>query len=183
MRLPVKEELESEKTFGINQVTLNCAFLISVFFLQFNLYISDRIALNRSLPDVRKSECRKKVYPSVSELPTTSIIIVYHNEAFSTLLRTITSVILRSPRQLLKEIILVDDFSTREFLKTELEDALVKLPVTVKLIRSEDRVGLIRARLMGAAEATGDVLTFLDSHCECTDGWLEPLLARIKDDR
>lgn len=111
------------------------------------------------------------------------MIIVYHNEAYSTLLRTVTSVILRSPRQLIKEIILVDDFSTRKFLKKELEDALVKLPVPVKLIRSEDRVGLIRARLMGAAEATGDVLTFLDSHCECTKGWLEPLLARIKENR
>lgn len=92
-------------------------------------------------------------------------------------------VINRSPRQLLKEIILVDDFSTREFLKKELEDALMKLPVPIKLIRSDERVGLIRARLMGADEANGEVLTFLDSHCECTEGWLEPLLARIKENR
>ena len=53
----------------------------------------------------------------------------------------------------------------------------------VKIIRARERVGLIRARLMGAKEAKGKVLTFLDSHCECTDLWLEPLLTRIKQDR
>ncbi len=47
----------------------------------------------------------------------------------------------------------------------------------------EERSGLIRARLRGAAASKGQVITFLDAHCECTLGWLEPLLARIKEDR
>ena len=40
----------------------------------------------------------------------------------------------------------------------------------VKIVRAEERQGLIRARMLGAKAAIGKVLIFLDSHIECTTG-------------
>lgn len=67
-------------------------------------------------------------------------------------------------------------------LKSALSEYVAKLE-GVKLLRSNKRLGAIRARMLGATRATGDVLVFMDSHCECHPGWLEPLLSRIAGDR
>ncbi|XP_077980245.1 polypeptide N-acetylgalactosaminyltransferase 13-like [Glandiceps talaboti] len=147
----------------------------------FNVVVSDQISINRSLPDVRPPGCSTKVYPTT--LPMTSIIIVFHNEAWSTLLRTVHSVINRSPSHLLKEIILVDDGSDYKYFKVQLEVYVKLLPVKVLVKHLKQRSGIVRARLHGIDMASAEVLTFLDSHCECTDNWLEPLLARISQNR
>lgn len=147
----------------------------------FNQYISDIISVNRTLPDVRDPSCKNLKYPNVRQLPQTSVIICFHNEAWSVLLRTVHSIINRSPRRLIKEIILVDDFSNKPHLGQQLEDYVRPLRI-VKVVRAKKREGLIRARLLGARASTAPVLTFLDSHCECAEGWLEPLLSRIHED-
>jgi len=164
--IPKDREEEKKEKFKINQ---------------FNLVASEMISLNRSLADVRLPACKSKDYPEL--LPTTSVVIVFHNEAWTTLLRTVHSIMLRSPRELIEEIILVDDASEQDHLGHQLEEYCSKLPVPVHVFRTGKRSGLIRARLLGAKHAKGSVLTFLDAHCECTEGWLEPLLAEIARNR
>ncbi|KAJ8269656.1 hypothetical protein COCON_G00122630 [Conger conger] len=78
----------------------------------FNIYVSNNIALDRSLPDIRHPNCKQKRY--LENLPNTSIIIPFHNEGWSSLLRTIHSIVNRTPDHLIAEIVLVDDFSDRE---------------------------------------------------------------------
>jgi hypothetical protein len=53
--------------------------------------------------------CKQMIFPA--GLPTASVIIIFKDERFSTLLRTVYSVIHESPKNLLKEILLIDDQS------------------------------------------------------------------------
>uniref|UniRef100_UPI00358E7998 polypeptide N-acetylgalactosaminyltransferase-like 6 isoform X2 n=1 Tax=Myxine glutinosa TaxID=7769 RepID=UPI00358E7998 len=145
----------------------------------FNIFVSDKISLNRSLPDIRHQNCKLKHY--LAHLPNTSVVIPFHNEGWSSLLRTVHSVLNRSPPELLAEIILVDDFSDHAHVKEKLDQYLAHLP-KVRVVRAARREGLIRTRLLGARVARGQVLTFLDSHCEANVNWLPPLLDRIAKD-
>ena len=146
-----------------------------------NVVASELVSLNRRLPDVRNSACYNLKFPE--RLPKTSVIIVFYNEAWSTLLRTVHSVINRSPPSLLQEIILVDDASDHMELLDQLDTYMNALPVPSQVIRIIERGGLIRARLAGAEQATGSVLVFLDAHCEVSPRWLTPMLAEIANDR
>ena len=114
---------------------------------QLNVVASDLVSLNRRLPDVRHEKCQNVQYPD--RLPKTSVIIVFHNEAWSTLLRTVHSVINRSPPSLLKEVLLIDDASDNKELGLDLDLYLNSLPVPSRAIRLPKRQGLITARLTG----------------------------------
>ena len=80
-------------------------------------------------------------------------------------------------------ILQVDDASEHSHLGAELENYVSQLSKPVRVFRTGVRSGLIRARLLGAKHAKGSIITFLDAHCECTEGWLEPLLAEIAKNR
>lgn len=75
-----------------------------------NQFSSDLMSLRRRLPDYRDPWCREPGRYR-SDLPPTSIVIVFYNEAWSVLVRTVHSILDRSPSHLVGEIVLVDDFS------------------------------------------------------------------------
>ena len=167
-----------------------------------NLVASERIPMDRVVPDLRHPECPHWDYPT--NLPTASVVIVFHNEGFTTLLRTVHSVLINSPQRFLREVVLVDDFSDKEPLKANLDDYLMEhfgvfkenfVPIQgeegmrgetletrsgkVRVVRNQERSGLIRSRSRGAHESKGEVVVFLDAHCEVNYNWLVPLLAPI----
>lgn len=114
----------------------------------------------------------------LKNLPMTSIVIIYHNEYPSTLKRTIHSVVNRTPPELLKEIILVNDASTRKELINEIPQYLAENFPKARILNLPTKKGLIVARMEGARNATGEVLVFLDSHVEVNVNWLPPLLGK-----
>eukprot|EP00038_Savillea_parva_P030681 m.79452 g.79452 ORF g.79452 m.79452 type:complete len:571 (+) comp9291_c0_seq1:248-1960(+) len=116
-------------------------------------------------------------------LPNTTVIFCFCNEPKSSLYHSIHSVIDRTPRHILHEIVLVDDGSDAPHLAKPLEDYVATLPVPVHIVRQGSRTGLMKARVAGARKATGVTLTFLDSHIDCSVDWAEPLMYRIWQDR
>jgi len=145
-----------------------------------NLIASNMVAKNRTLKDSRSEACTSKTYPGL--LPTVSVIIVSNNEAPSTLARTVISVVRRTPENILKEIIVVDDKSSQEDSILGLQ-TIQSISTKVQIISLRSRAGLIRARLHGAEAASSAVLVFFDAHVEVATGWVEPLLDQIVSDR
>ncbi|XP_051237519.1 probable polypeptide N-acetylgalactosaminyltransferase 8 [Dicentrarchus labrax] len=152
----------------------------------YNVFLSDRLPLDRALPDTRDSRCANKTYPK--DLPNVGVVLIYLNEALSILKRALRSIIDRTPKNLLKEIIMVDDNSSNEDLKEDLDNYVKSLEkqnpgLRITRVRHTEQKGLAHARASGWRAATADVVAILDAHIEVHEMWAEPLLTQIKGDR
>ncbi|XP_028263779.1 probable polypeptide N-acetylgalactosaminyltransferase 8 [Parambassis ranga] len=152
----------------------------------YNVFLSDRLPLDRALPDTRDPRCLKKSYPE--DLPSLGVVLIYLNEALSVIKRALRSIIDRTPKNLLKEIIMVDDNSSNENLKGELDTYVKSLEqenpsLRIVRVRHTEQLGLAHARSSGWKAATADVVAILDAHIEVHKMWAEPLLTQIKGDR
>ncbi|XP_069561488.1 probable polypeptide N-acetylgalactosaminyltransferase 8 [Brachyistius frenatus] len=152
----------------------------------YNVFLSDRLPLDRALPDTREQRCLEKSYPK--DLPSVGVVLIYLNEALSIIKRALRSIIDRTPKTLLKEIIMVDDNSSNEDLKGDLDvyvKSLEQQNPSLRFVRvkhSKQR-GLAYGRVSGWKAATADVVAILDAHIEVHEMWVEPLLTQIKADR
>ncbi|XP_041852436.1 probable polypeptide N-acetylgalactosaminyltransferase 8 [Melanotaenia boesemani] len=168
--LTEKEQKEAENLFQI---------------YGYNAFLSNQLPLDRKLEDMRDHRCLERNYSK--DLPNISVVLIYINEALSVIKRAIRSIIIHTPKHLLKEIILVDDYSShydlREPLQHYIDQIHKETPGLVKKVRHKQQMGLSQSRITGWEHATADVVAILDAHIEATRGWVEPLLARIKADR
>ena len=85
------------------------ASVVIIYFNEECMAISTRISYNVSL--LFPYRCRELTYPPIDI--TASVVIIYFNEEWTAILRTVHSVVNRSPPRMLKEVVLLDDSSTR----------------------------------------------------------------------
>eukprot|EP00947_MAST-08B_sp_MAST-8B-sp1_P002739 g2739.t1 len=152
---------------------------------------SDTTPLDRPVVDWRSGACRRRWDHLATHwpgLPPASIVVVFKDEAQSTLYRTIHSILNRSPPDLVAEVLLVDDGSTAGYLGKELDDYVGKPSFLgkVRVVRHDGSKGAggagAGARQHGVEQAKGKVVVLCEPHVEVQPGWLPPLLTRLNEE-
>ena len=105
-----------------------------------------------------------------SEL-TGRVTVVIPSKDEGSWVRTTVHEVLQTGGRLLKEVVVVDDGST-DGSCDRLEELGLRVPVRVK---KAPGLGASAARNLGAAEASGDVVVFLDAHSRPQSGWLQEI--------
>eukprot|EP00922_Rhytidocystis_sp_ex-Travisia-forbesii_P051032 GHVS01075785.1.p1 GENE.GHVS01075785.1~~GHVS01075785.1.p1 ORF type:complete len:715 (-),score=59.51 GHVS01075785.1:1244-3388(-) len=108
-----------------------------------------------------------------------SIIIPVRDESMY-ISKTIMYTVQNTPKQYLREFIVVDDGSEEPIADVLDRELPRNVRGIVKVLRYETKEGLIRARIAGADLASSSNIFFLDGHCRPKPGWVEPLIRHLK---
>lgn len=105
--------------------------------------------------------------------PSVSIVIPVHNGLKHTRACIATLAETLSP-DIGAEIIVVDDASTDQT-QAWLSEAAAADP-RIKVVRNDENLGFLGSTSVGARQATGDLIIFLNNDTVLLPGWLEPLV-------
>lgn len=130
---------------------------------KYNALVSSLVSLNRNLPDKRSEYCRTKEYPK--NLTKVTVLIPFHDDDWMLFMRTVHSVLLRTPDHLLEEVLIVQDYSPRDYYHAKLDEYLKKYP-KIRHIKSARRQGIIPTRNLGIVNAKSEIIVSVDSHVE-----------------
>lgn len=136
---------------------------------QYAKIIDERV---KRIPDPRPPSC-KSITRAIDGRKV-SIIIDFFDYEFYDLKTTMGSVWERTPKELIQEVIMVDDGSTLNYIRDE--SVQLSKSMNIKLLRNERRQGPTKSRLRALEEATADILIFMDTRVIVNAGWLEPLV-------
>ncbi|KAH8371306.1 hypothetical protein KR093_006843, partial [Drosophila rubida] len=153
----------------------------------YNAWLAERLPLHRMLPDVRDRRCLNMQYNQQSM--AVSLIVIFRNEQVEMLLRMLHSLRHTTDMNAIGELLLINDSSDKGIWRNALSrrtfDSYVAKYITDKLqvFHMEEQMGLVRARRFAARESLYENLIFADANVEFTQGWLEPLLGVLSEQR
>ena len=112
--VPVKKEIQTLQNEIIAKFTIDHV-------------LSDRIGLHRKIGEHRHPQCLTKNYSILENPKKASIIFNVFNEAWSTLIRSVFSILHTAPLSLVEEMILIDDNSDFSFLGERLDQKIAEI--------------------------------------------------------
>ena len=163
--------------------------------------------LRRDIPDDRDPKCAAQL-PSLDKITLdTDVLITFVEEQPTVLVRTLRTILEKTPPKFLKKIILLDDGSSDDYLKDTYpkpntprfdpskstyrwqgEDPNAAKPFLEYLKAMDPKIeyvklprgGFIKARIAGIKHSTAQTFTVMESHAEPIDGWLTSLLWEVQ---
>lgn len=128
------------------------------------------------IPDSRPQSCQSQTYPTDIQV---SIIVDFYDYQFYDLKITLGSLLQHTQMAMVSEIIVIDDGTTLDYIA---EDArtFTRSIEKVKLVRHEERLGSVKARVKALKSAVSDIVVYLDTNVVVNHGWLPPLVALVQ---